>query len=302
MGHVVVRASAKINLQLGVGTVRPDGYHSVATVYHAVALFDEVVAATGEGLQVTVQGEQASLVPADRTNLAARAAILVAKRSGIPADVHLTIRKGIPVAGGMAGGSADAAAALIACDELWGCEFSRDELAELAAQLGSDVPFALVGGTAMGHGRGERLSPVLGRGRFVWVLALAAEGLSTPLVYAECDRLRGQRILPEPRVSDALMSALRAGDSRALGASLSNDLGEAACSLRPVLREVLDFGLQAGALGATVSGSGPTCAFLVHDDAHASELQNVLERSPHVRAVVRTHGPVPGARILRTTE
>jgi 4-diphosphocytidyl-2-C-methyl-D-erythritol kinase len=298
MRSVTVRVPAKINLQLSVGSVRADGYHDLATVFHAVSLYDEVVATAADDLSLTVDGEDTESVPLDATNLAARAAVLLAERTGVPANVHLHLRKGIPVAGGMAGGSADGAAALLACDALWRTGLDRAELHELATDLGSDVPFALVGGTAVGVGRGERLNPALARGRFDWVLAVADGGLSTPAVYTECDRLRGGRPVVEPRVSETLMTALRAGDAPALGKALSNDLQAAACSLRPQLRQTLQLGEEHGALGAVVSGSGPTCAFLVRDRDHALDLAVALSASGACAGVKRAHGPVPGARVI----
>jgi 4-diphosphocytidyl-2-C-methyl-D-erythritol kinase len=198
----------------------------------------------------------------------------------------------------MAGGSADAAAALVACDALWQTGLSRSELAELAAALGSDVPFSLVGGTALGTGRGEVLTPVLARGRFHWVVAIADGGLSTPDVYAECDRLRGGTPVPEPRVADALMAALRTGDADALGAALHNDLQKAACSLRPSLRETLETGTQAGALGSLVSGSGPSVVFLARSPEHAIDIAVALSATGTCRSVRRAHGPVAGARVV----
>ncbi len=300
MASVTVRAPAKVNLQLSVGARREDGYHELTTVFHALSLYDDITATDHQGLRVTVAGDrdvELEDVPRDDRNLAARAARLLAEHVGAEPDVHLHVRKGIPVSGGMAGGSADAAAALVACDALWGCGLARDELAALAARLGSDAPFALVGGTAVGLGRGERLTPALGRGRFEWVLALAEGGLSTPEVYRECDRLRAGRILPEPRVSERLMTALRSGESRSLGRALRNDLQPAACSLRPELRETLGVGEDAGALGGVVSGSGPTVAFLARDGEHALEIAVALGASAACRAVKRAHGPVAGARV-----
>ena len=300
MASVTVRAPAKVNLQLSVGARREDGYHELTTVFHALSLYDDITATDHQGLRVTVAGDrdvELEDVPRDDRNLAARAARLLAEHVGAEPDVHLHVHKGIPVSGGMAGGSADAAAALVACDALWGCGLARDELAALAARLGSDAPFALVGGTAVGLGRGERLTPALGRGRFEWVLALAEGGLSTPEVYRECDRLRAGRILPEPRVSERLMTALRSGESRSLGRALRNDLQPAACSLRPELRETLGVGEDAGALGGVVSGSGPTVAFLARDGEHALEIAVALGASAACRAVKRAHGPVAGARV-----
>jgi 4-diphosphocytidyl-2-C-methyl-D-erythritol kinase len=299
MAPVLALAPAKLNLALVVGAPRSDGFHAVATVYHAVSLYDEIVASAGEGLTVTVEGAKGVSVedvPRDDSNLAARAARLLADKAGREPDVHLHIRKGIPVAGGMAGGSADAAAALVACDALWGTAQSRQALLELAAQLGSDVPFAVVGGTALGLGRGERLTPVLARGRFEWVFALADGGLSTPRVYAEIDRVRDGRTLPAPRVADEMMTALRSGDAAALGRALHNDLQPAALTLRPALRQTLEVGEECSALGAIVSGSGPTVAFLARDKEHSLDIAVALSASGTCRSVKRAHGPVTGAR------
>lgn len=295
---VTVRVPAKVNLELAVGGPRSDGFHELATVFHAVSLYDDVTASPDVRVSVTVSGLQAELVPCDRTNLAVRAALLLSRRTGVLPGVRLHIRKGIPVAGGMAGGSADAAAALLACDTLWHTGLSRDELRELAAELGSDVPFALLGGTAIGTGRGEQVTAALARGVFHWVVALSESTLSTPAVYREIDRLRAGRILPQPRVSDRLMQALRAGDPHALGAALSNDLQPAAVSLDPALDRTLAVGLDNGALGAVVSGSGPTVVFLVENPEHAMDLSVALTASGVAADVRRVHGPVPGARIV----
>lgn len=301
MGSVTARAPAKVNLDLAVGAPRRDGYHVVATAYHAISLYDEVTATPSERLTVTVEGTtgiSVDDVPTDEHNLAAAAAQALARRVGIDPAVHLRINKGIPVAGGMAGGSSDAAAALVACDVLWQTGLSRAELAELAAGLGSDVPFSLVGGTALGTGRGDVVTPVLTHGRFDWVVALAEGGLSTPAVYAECDRLRGDRVLPEPRVGDALLAALRAGRADRLGAALRNDLQEAALSLMPSLRRTLEAGREVGALGSLVSGSGPSVIFLARSPEHAIDVAVALSASGACRAVKRGYGPVPGARLI----
>jgi 4-diphosphocytidyl-2-C-methyl-D-erythritol kinase len=257
-----------------------------------------VTASAADEISVTVEGAQADLVPRDGHNLAVRAAELLARRVGVDDGVRLHIRKGIPVAGGMAGGSADAAAALLACDTLWGAGLSRDELRELARELGSDVPFSLVGGTAIGSGRGERLTPVLARGDHYWVIALPEDRLSTPSVYAQTDRLRAGRVLPHPQVADALMQALRSGDPIALGRALSNDLQPAAISLVPRLERTLAAGLEYGALGGLVSGSGPTVVFLVRDAEQAMDLSIALTASGTVAQVRRAQGPVPGARVV----
>ncbi|MBK9738226.1 MAG: 4-(cytidine 5'-diphospho)-2-C-methyl-D-erythritol kinase [Actinobacteria bacterium] len=297
---VTVRVPAKVNLQLSVGPGRPDGYHELVTVFQAVGLFDEVVARSRPeiGISLTVTGEGEGLLPLDDGNLAYRAAALLAEHQGIEPAVELHINKAIPIAGGMAGGSADAAATLLACDALWRLATPREELMALAADLGSDVPFALHGGTAIGTGRGENLTPVLSRGSFHWVFALANAGLSTPAVYAECDRLRGGRAVPEPYVSDMLMQAVRAGDPMLLGKSVHNDLQAAALSLRPSLAQVLEVGDDFGALGGLVSGSGPTCAFVTRDEEHALDIAVALTASGVCRSVRRATGPVAGARIV----
>ena len=301
MRSVAVRAPAKINLGLSVGPPRSDGFHEVATAYHAIALYDELVAATADELSVSVttaDGVPVDDVPQDRDNLAVAAALAIAERTGVEPMVRLHVTKNIPVAGGMAGGSADAAAALVACDALWQTGLARSELLELAAGLGSDVPFSLVGGTALGTGRGEVLTKVLARGRFEWVVAVADGGLSTPRVYAECDRLRAGRDGSEPKVADDLMAALRAGDADALGAALHNDLQEAACSLRPELRQTLETGEEAGALGSMVSGSGPSVVFLARGREHAIDIAVALSATGTCRSVRRAYGPVAGARLV----
>ncbi|MBG0814940.1 4-(cytidine 5'-diphospho)-2-C-methyl-D-erythritol kinase [Planomonospora sp. ID82291] len=299
MNSVTVRVPAKVNLQLAVGPLRDDGYHDLVNVFHAVSLFDEVTAAAETGMRVRVEGASADQVPEDDDNLAIRAAAALARHAGRPYGVSLAIRKAIPVAGGMAGGSADAAAALVACNELWGLGLPLEDLMEIAADIGSDVPFALLGGSAVGTGRGERLTPLEAAGPFHWVFALADGGLSTATVYAECDRIRAEEGLPvaEPRAAEALLAALREGDAEALGAELTNDLQPAALRLRPSLAATLDAGRGHGALGALVSGSGPTCAFLAASAAHAGELAGALRAADVAREVLTAHGPVPGPTV-----
>jgi 4-diphosphocytidyl-2-C-methyl-D-erythritol kinase len=303
---VTVRVPAKVNLVLEVGPPLPDGYHRLATVFHAVSLFDEITAteaAPGDldaEVTVTVEGPGADDVPVDDDNLAVRAAVLLSEYTDSRRSVRLHIRKGIPVAGGMAGGSADAAAALVACEALWQTGVGRRRLLELASELGSDVPFALLGGTAIGSGRGDRLTPALARGDYHWVVALGDRGLSTPLVYKELDRLRSGRVLPEPRVPDAMMQALRRGDPETVGALLSNDLQNAAVSLYPDLERTLAVGSEYGALGGVVSGSGPTVVFLARDTEHALDLSVALTASGAATDVRRARGPVHGARVVET--
>ena len=300
-----MRAPAKLNLHLSVGHIRDDGYHDLTTVFQAVGMYDDVTLSRAEEPSVTVAGP-ASLadregVPLDAGNLALRAVALLAERTGHDGSVAVHIDKGIPVAGGCAGGSADAAAALVGADALWGTGLGKDELAALGAELGSDVPFSLHGGTALGTGRGEHLTPVLEQGDYAWVLAISEGGLSTPSVYAELDRQRETG--PVGLVSDPseVLAALRRGDAVALGRALRNDLQPAALTLKPSLRQVLDTGRDLGALGAVVSGSGPTVALLARDDAHGVALAAALSAQGVCTTVRRAAGPVPGARVLEAT-
>ncbi|MFY1634294.1 4-(cytidine 5'-diphospho)-2-C-methyl-D-erythritol kinase [Solwaraspora sp. WMMB335] len=299
-GSVKVRVPAKINLRLAVGPLRPDGYHELSTVYHAVALYDELTARRADTLTLTMDGEGTGELALDETNLVIRAVRALAAYARVPAQARLHLRKQIPLAGGLAGGSADAAAALVACDELWGIGLSRDELATLAASIGSDVPFLLHGGTALGTGRGEAVSPVLARpATWHWVLAMADGGLATPAVYAELDRLRAAGAAPDPvGPPDDLLAALRQRDPQVLAGALGNDLQPAALSLRPALAQVLDTGVAAGALAGLVSGSGPTCAFLARDTAQAETVADALHDAAVCRDVHLTHGAVPGARLI----
>ncbi|WP_329442435.1 4-(cytidine 5'-diphospho)-2-C-methyl-D-erythritol kinase [Streptomyces canus] len=295
---VTVRVPAKVNVQLAVGAARPDGFHDLANVFLAVGLYDEVTVTPAEELRITCAGPDAAEVPLDRTNLAARAAIALAERRGLDPAVHLHIAKDIPVAGGMAGGSADGAGALLACDALWGTGASREELLEICAELGSDVPFSLVGGAALGTGRGEKLRTLEVGGGFSWVFAMAERGLSTPAVFREFDRLTEGLDVPEPIASETLLDALAGGDPDALAAAVSNDLQPAALSLFPELVDTLAAGSAAGALAGLVSGSGPTTAFLARDTGAAAKIADALRTSGTCRTVRVASGPAPGATVL----
>jgi 4-diphosphocytidyl-2-C-methyl-D-erythritol kinase len=296
---VRVRAPAKVNLHLSVGPLRADGYHELHTVFHAVDLFDEVIASAADGLSLAVSGAAAADVPVDAGNLAWRAAELLAAAAGVTADVRLEISKSIPVAGGMAGGSADAAAALVACAQLWGVSAERADLADLAAQLGADVAFPLLGGTAVGTGRGEVLAPAPTAAQLHWVFALADRGISTVEAYGELDWLRDADEAPTPIGSpDALVAALAAGDLSAIAEGLANDLEAAAVSLCPTLAATLETGRAAGALAGIVSGSGPTCAFLCADAVDAARIADRLRTAGVCRDAVAARGPVPGAQVV----
>ncbi len=332
MSAVTARVPAKVNLQLAVGPVRPDGYHDVVTVYHALSLFDEVTVAPAERDSLTITGEGEGSLPDDGSNLAVRAALALAEVLGPGSQdspgLDIRLSKRIPVAAGLAGGSADAAATLVACNELWQAGLSQAELCEIAAGLGSDVAFALLGGTAIGVGRGERVTPALVAGTYHWVLAFAAGELSTPAVYAAYDRISappggeaghaapaevspeagggaggaGTAAAPampgEPAVDNRLMAALRSGNPAEVGPLLSNDLQAAAISLQPGLRRALAAGREHGALGAIVSGSGPTCAYLAADARHARDIAVALAGAGVCRTVAHVMGSAPGATVI----
>ena len=298
---VTVRVPAKINLQLSVGPREADGFHNLVTVFQAISIFDDVTVSFGHaktGVSISITGDKTHGVPVNESNLAMKAVALMAKEYDLEIDAHIEIKKSIPVAGGMAGGSADAAAAIVAIDYLYSLGMSREEMSDIAAQLGSDVPFMLSGGTAIGTGHGDQLTAALSRGTYHWVLALSTVGLSTPSVYTECDRMRSELEIAQPQTNEVLMQALLAADAKLVGAHLVNDLQAAACSLRPALRLVLDVGQEYGALGALVSGSGPTVAFLVADEEAGLDLAVALTSSGVVGSVARAYGPVAGAKIL----
>ncbi|MGL5406604.1 MAG: 4-(cytidine 5'-diphospho)-2-C-methyl-D-erythritol kinase [Propionibacteriaceae bacterium] len=302
---VRVKVPAKINLGLAVAAVGDDGYHQLTSVFQAVGLYEDIVAEWGSPgeISVVMRGAGAENLPVDATNLAVKAASLLRERFGgdykEELGVRLSIVKDIPIAGGMAGGSADAAGALLACSVLWDLDTSPDDLMTLGAELGADVPFCLLGGTALGTGRGDQLVPILSRGTYHWVVAVAEEGLSTPAVYRRFDELVTEgKIIPQLELEDELLRALASGDSARVGSSLRNDLQQPALDLRPELAELLAVGTAAGALGALVSGSGPTCVFLANDEAAAINLATVVRTTGMCRIVRCVTGPVSGARLM----
>jgi 4-diphosphocytidyl-2-C-methyl-D-erythritol kinase len=300
---VHAKAPGKINVFLKVGALLPDGYHDVAIAYQAVSLYEEVRVYPADDFSVAISGTvELSRVPTDGSNIAIKAARLLARKTGYRGGAHLEIGKHVPVTGGMGGGSADAAATLLACDALWGTELPREQMLALATELGADVPFAFTGGTAIGTGRGDQLSPALAQGQFQWVLAVSDFGLSTPAVYSELDKHRdrhSQDIFPasgQPFVDANVLQALRAGDPHQLAETLYNDLQAPALHLEPSLASVLELGEENGALAGIISGSGPTIAFLTADLDNALELQIALSAAR--LNVVRVTGPVHGARLV----
>jgi 4-diphosphocytidyl-2-C-methyl-D-erythritol kinase len=302
---VRVRTPAKVNLVLGVGPRRDDGFHDLATVYYALDLHDELVADDpgDRSVTMTIEGSQPDLqrLPRDGRNLVVRAARLLARRFGTgDAGVRFALHKDIPLTAGLAGGSSDAAAALVACNALWGLGLGVADLLPLAAELGSDVPFCLLGGAVLGAGRGEIVVPVPVTGEQHWVLVLAAGGLSTPAMFAALDlaRDRGTARPPTTAVPDELLAALTTGDAASIGAAMTNDLEEVAVAARPELARILTTARSAGAAAALVSGSGPTCAVLAHDRPGAEAIAVALRASGMGREVLITTGPARGARIV----
>jgi len=304
MSARTVRASApgKINVSMHVGPLRADGYHGVATVYQAVSLIEELTATEADEISVSFSGPiDTSHIPLGDSNLAVRAARAVAAEAGITAGARLEIVKNVPIAGGMGGGSADAAAALVAVDALWETNLGSTTLYRLAAELGADVPFALHGGTAIGLGRGDILTPVLSQGHFEWVLVSSDDGLSTPEVFRRLDQLRDEdpaladAVDEQPQVEAEVLHALRNGDALALAHHIHSDLQEPALSLMPALADALAFGESNGALAGIVSGSGPTLAFLAEDDSAALALVEAFRQTN--RNAIRALAPVRGATV-----
>ena len=295
---VTVQVPAKVNLQLSVGPKESDGYHQVVTVFQAISLFDNIKISEADQFSIAVSGDYTNGIPLDQSNLVYKAIELMAEEFETEKNLEVSIQKSIPIAGGMAGGSADAAAVLFGIDQLYRLGLSKDELSEIARKLGSDVPFMLHGGTAVGRGHGDEITPALSRGTYHWVIAVSSTGLATPAVYAECDRLRTGLDIKAPTLNDELLQALLSGDATRVGKSLSNDLQAAACSIRPALRLILDTGQEYGALGGVVSGSGPSVAFLVADEDHSLDLAVALTSSGVVGSVARAQGPVTGAKII----
>ncbi|WP_129668473.1 4-(cytidine 5'-diphospho)-2-C-methyl-D-erythritol kinase, partial [Phytoactinopolyspora endophytica] len=329
--QVTVRVPAKINIALRVGPPRADGFHDLATLFHAVSMYDELTVCDDDSVRqadgdagaslrgangyqalgasspaiphevtLELEGPYSSGVPADGSNLAVRAVRALAEEAGVPGRAALRVRKGIPVAGGLAGGSADAAGALLACNTLWGLGWPVERLSQVAAALGSDVPFSVVGGTALGTGRGERLEPVRAERELHWVLAVADGELSTPAVYRRLDELRGQpgpsarssSAVEPPAMDPRLVAAVERGDAQAVGSLMVNDMQAAALDLRPGLSETLAAGRDAGALGGIVSGSGPTCVFLARNGTHAAAVVQALTASGTCRTAQAVVGPV----------
>ena len=318
-----VRASApgKVNLTLRVGAPTPDGYHPLVTVFEALNLRETVTVRTSKTPGVRVEtiaylpdgsvDEATTRAMADvdpATHLAVRAARVLQRLAATgpwastAAGLNIRVDKRVPVAGGMAGGSADAAAALVACNELWELGLGDEQLQAIGRSLGADVPACLAGGIALGTGRGDHMSVLREggeEGQHHWVMLLSHEGLSTPEVFREFDRVDagGVPALAEPTPEEV---AALCGEPEELRHCLVNDLQAPALRLRPELAETIGAAKDAGALAVTLSGSGPTVAALARDAEHAQTLAATLSDAPTVARAIPTHGPACGARIEST--
>ena len=318
-----VRASApgKVNLTLRVGAPTPDGYHPLVTVFEALNLRETVTVRTSQAPGVRVEtiaylpdgsiDEATTRAMADvdpQTHLAVRAARVLQRLAAAgpwasaAAGLSICVDKRVPVAGGMAGGSADAAAALVACNELWELGLGVDQLHAIGRSLGADVPACLAGGIALGTGRGDHMSVLREgdeEGHHHWVMLLSHEGLSTPSVFREFDRIDAEQAPALVEPSPEEVAALCAGPEE-LRHCLVNDLQAPALRLRPELAETIAAATDAGALAVTLSGSGPTVAALARDAEHAHTLAATLSDAPTVARAIPAHGPACGARIEST--
>jgi len=301
--QISASAPGKINIFFKVGALKDDGYHEVLSIYQALDIRETVKVSDSPRWNVSVSGalseEQIAAVPTGEENLVVRAAKLIAKlanKTRTP-ELNFEITKNVPVAGGMGGGSADAAAAMLAVDELWETNVDGESLIKAAAELGADIPFALLGGTAIGIGRGDKLEPIDEVKKLHWVLVPMDAGLSTPRVYAKLDEMRSAKgqdptLVSTPQVPHELIDALVHGDARKVAKHLHNDLQDAAVSLMPELSVTMNAGLEAGALAAMVSGSGPTIALLAESEEAAESIANRLAFEGYI--AIPTFGPAKG--------
>lgn len=311
---VGVRVPAKINLFLAVRGRRPDSMHEIVTILHTVELYDRLDVhlegsrtacfhpAARRLMEVELEHDAGGEVPSDERNLIVRAGRLLADRLGPHARsetsevdrpvTRIELGKAIPVAAGMAGGSADAAGTLVALNELWDCRLSAEELRDLAIELGADVPFCVAGGTALATGTGASTAQVLSRGHYHWVVGIDDQPLSTAEVYRAWD----EHCEPSEVEPDAVLHALRTEDPEALGAALHNDLQEAVYALRPELRDRRQAFMDADALGAVVTGSGPTIIALAADRGHAGDIATEIGSTFDRVEIVRS--PAGGPELL----
>lgn len=323
MREVRASAPAKVNLTLRVGEPSRDGYHPLVTVFEALHLREYVTVRTSKTLGIRIDTtahlpgggiDEATTramrdLPAD-SHLAGRAAKVLQRLAmagpwaATAAGLTITVDKHIPMAGGMAGGSADAAAALVACNELWELGLNPDQLETIGRTLGADVPACLMGGIALGTGRGDHMEllaagdPDPSEAGHHWAIALAHGGLSTSEAFAALDTAGGPQGSWKPL--ESLTGAERValtGSVQDLAPALVNDLEETALSLRPELADTVEAARRAGALAVHLCGSGPSIAALAADADHARFLVEDLASCESVKAALATSGPAEGARI-----
>ena len=271
------RTYSKVNLFLRVVGRRPDGYHEIESIFHGISLSDEIdiTITDGDDIEVEMDVERGSdrAAPRIEENLAYLAARALVDRGLEATGVRIHITKRIPIGAGLGGGSGNAAGVLVALNELWKGALGADVLGEVGASVGSDVPYCLTGGTVLASGRGERLSSLPSPSDMHLVLGVSREPLLTRDVYERWDELAF-----DAEVGSAPMTlALGAGDPREVAELLHNDLEPAAFSLRPELEELKKVISSAGALGAGLTGSGPTLFGIAEDDEHARDIASKIE-------------------------
>jgi 4-diphosphocytidyl-2-C-methyl-D-erythritol kinase len=283
--EVVLRTSAKVNLALEVLGKRGDGYHEIATVLQAVDLSDRLKLETADTLSLHTDDPD---LPTDDGNLVMRAARLLQKAAGIEAGARIQLAKRIPVAAGLGGGSSDAAATLWGLSRLWRLGWPKARLQELAVELGMDVPFFLGSGRAVARGRGERLAALPGGGGYALVLVNPRVPLSTREVYGRVPA--GWRA--EPTGTERVIEALRTRNVSKIAAALTNNLESVVEPVLPVIGRMKAALLAAGALGAIMSGSGPTVFGVARSLDHARQIRTRVSRAGWACWAVRTNsGP-----------
>ncbi|MDO5299120.1 MAG: 4-(cytidine 5'-diphospho)-2-C-methyl-D-erythritol kinase [Clostridia bacterium] len=283
-----IQARAKINWTLDVVGTLPNGYHDLDMLMQSVTLCDQMTMEDAPVRTLAVRSSSGMFVPADENNLVLRAAAALAERTGCERGARITLRKYIPVAAGMGGGSSDAAAALQGLNVLWGLGLGEDELEKIGLDIGADVPFCVRGGLQRARGIGERLTPVPLRKPLYLVAFQPCRGLSTKEVFTS---LHEEGIRPEDRPdNEAAQRALTRGDVRGLGRSLGNVLEPVSRRLRPEIDRAIRAIEEAGAVGARMTGSG-SAVFGVFMHAGACR-----------KAAQQLQGTYPACRMMRTAE
>jgi 4-diphosphocytidyl-2-C-methyl-D-erythritol kinase len=279
--RLVLRTPAKVNLALEILGKREDGYHEISTVLQAIDLFDRLTVEDAPDLSLATTDPA---LPVGDANLVVRAARALGGAAGVRRGARIALDKRIPVAAGLGGGSSDAAATLVALNRLWGLRWSARRLGELAIGLGMDVPFFLGRGRALATGRGERLEPLPGDGGYALVLTNPNFPLSTREAYGRVPA--GWR--SEPTGTREVVAALRLRSAARLGAALTNHLEDVVAPAVPAIGQMKAALLAAGALGAAMSGSGPTVFGVARSLDHARQIRRRVNRAGWSCWAVRT--------------